>query len=65
MHIRIYNGYEVKPHKEHPMSYIVVTAGRGGKIPNVLEGLFTSPALAMAEIDRYLESKPVKGPKEA
>lgn len=64
MFIRIHNGYEVKPHKEHPMSYIVVTAGRGGKIPNVLEGLFTSPTLAMAEIDRYLASKPVKESKD-
>jgi len=65
MFIRIYNGYEVKPHKEHPLSYIVVTAGKGGKIPNVLDGMFTSPTIAMAEIDKYLASKPAKEPKEA
>lgn len=65
MYIRIHNGYEVKPHKEHPASYIVVTAGKGGKIPNVLGGMFTSPTIAMAEIDRYLASKPAKEPKEA
>jgi NCAIR mutase (PurE)-related protein len=65
MYIRIHNGYEVKPHKEHPMSYIVVTAGKGGKIPNVLSGMYTSPAIAMSEIDKYLESKPVKEAKDA
>lgn len=65
MFIRIYNGYEVKPHKEHPLSYIVVTAGKGGKIPNVLSGMYTSPTIAMTEIDRYLESKSPKEPKEA
>ncbi len=65
MYIRIHNGYEVKPHKEHPMSYIVVTAGKGGKIPNMLGGMFTSPTIAMNEIDKYLASKPLKEPKEA
>jgi NCAIR mutase (PurE)-related protein len=57
MTIRIHSGYQVKPHKEHPSSYIVVTDGKGGKIPDVLTGLFTSPTIAMQTIDRYLDSK--------
>jgi NCAIR mutase (PurE)-related protein len=65
MYIRIHNGYEVKPHKEHPMSYIVVTAGKGGKIPNILSGMFTSPTIAMGEIDKYLASRDVKEDKNA
>lgn len=55
--IRIHSGYQVKPHKEHPASYIVVTDGKGGKIPDMLTGLFTSPAIAIQTIDRYLDSK--------
>ena len=54
--IRIHEGYQVKPHKELPTSYIIVTDGKGGKIPNVLSGMFTSPTIAIATIDRYLEN---------
>lgn len=52
-----YNGYQIKPHRETPTSYIVVTSGKGGKIPNVLDGLFTTPAYAKETIDKYLASK--------
>lgn len=62
--IRHYQGYDVKPHKEHPYCYIIVTSGKGGKIPDVLGGMFTSPAIAMTEIDKYLASKPVKESKD-
>lgn len=55
-----YEGYQIKPHKEVPTCYIVVTAGKGGKIPDVLSGLFTTPAIAKAVIDKYLETKPRK-----
>jgi NCAIR mutase (PurE)-related protein len=58
--IRIYEGYEIKPHREMPTSYIVVTAGKGGKIPNVLNGLYTTPAYAKEAIDKYLETKTKK-----
>lgn len=58
--IREYKGYDIKPHKEVPTCYIVVTSGKGGKIPDVLSGLFTSPAVAKYEIDRYLDTKPRK-----
>lgn len=56
-----YKGYDIKPHKEVPTCYIVVTSGKGGKIPDVLSGLFTTRAFAMEQIDRYLEQKPNKG----
>lgn len=55
-----YEGYLIKPHKEVPTCYIIVTAGRGGKIPDALSGLFTTRTVAMVEIDRYLNSKPRK-----
>lgn len=58
--IREHKGFQIKPHKELPMSYIVVTAGKGGKIPDVLSSHYTTPAYAIAEIDRYLDSKPKK-----
>lgn len=56
----IYQGYQIKPHKEVPTSYIVVTDGKGGKIPDVLSGLFTAPVIAKEAIDKYLASKPKK-----
>lgn len=59
-----YNGYDIKPHKEIPTSYIIVTSGKGGKIPAVMEGLFTSVTYAKTVVDKYLASKPVKEPKE-
>jgi hypothetical protein len=57
MSIVEYQGYQIKPHREVPTNYIVVTAGKGGKIPNVLDGLFTTPAYAKHAIDNYLASK--------
>lgn len=63
--IREHRGYDIKPHKEHPFSYIIVTSGKGGKIPDVLSGLFTSPTIAITEIDKYLLSKPIKELKDA
>lgn len=56
-YITSYEGYDIKPHKEVPTSYIVVTSGKGGKIPNVLDGMFTSRAVAKDKIDTYLRSK--------
>lgn len=56
----VYQGYQIKPHKEVPTCYIVVTDGKGGKIPDVLSGLFTSPAIAKDIIDKYLATKPKK-----
>lgn len=58
-----YKGYLIKPNKQMPSSYCVATAGQGGKIPAVLEGLFTSVGIAKIEIDAYLMSKEVKNGK--
>lgn len=55
-----YLGYQVKPYKEVPYHYVIVTAGRGGKIPDVLSGMFTSKHIAKRAIDSYLLSKPKK-----
>jgi NCAIR mutase (PurE)-related protein len=63
MNIIIYEGYQVKPHNQHPKHYIVVTDGRGGKIPSMLEGMFTTPVLAKAAIDNYLTTKATDGKK--
>jgi hypothetical protein len=52
-----HNGYDIKPNKETPNCCIIVTSGRGGKIPNILDGMFTTPEYAKRAIDKYLESK--------
>jgi hypothetical protein len=53
----IYKGFQIKPHKEFPATCIIVTDGKGGKIPNVLSGLFTSTGIAQNQIDSYLDQK--------
>ena len=55
--IRIHKGYQVKPHTLTPNNYIVVTDGKGGKIPDCLTGMYTTPTLATYAIDLYLDSK--------
>lgn len=60
MHIIEYRGYQIKPHKEHPSNYIIVTTGKGGKIPDMFSGLFTSTGLAKTLIDVYLDTKSTK-----
>jgi NCAIR mutase (PurE)-related protein len=49
----IYKGYQIKPHKSVPTVYIIVADGKGGSIPSVMEGVFTSPTIAKETIDRY------------
>lgn len=51
-----YRGFQIKPHKEFPSHKVIVTAGRGGKIPNILSGMYTSAGIAITEIDKYLAS---------
>ena len=58
-----YRGYQIKPHKQLPTSYVVATTGQGGKIPDVLGGLFTSTGLIKKLIDQYLEGKTANGKK--
>lgn len=55
--IQEYRAYQIKPHKTYPNNFIVVTAGQGGKIPAVLDTLFTSRQYAMDAIDLYLSTK--------
>ena len=59
MRMTIYKGYQIKPSKENPHSWIVVTDGKGGKIPKVLDGMFTTPQYAVSAIDLYVNSKAV------
>jgi hypothetical protein len=53
----VYKGYQIKPHKQLPSHLIVVTDGKGGKIPDVLSGMFTSYNVAKQLIDEYLVGK--------
>lgn len=55
-----YQGYYINPSKEHPSVYTIATAGKGGKIPNILAGMYTKRAIAKQDIDLYLATKPVK-----
>lgn len=57
-----YKGYYIKPTPRVANMHTIVVEGRGGKIPNVLGGMFTSPTIAKQKIDAYLKSKPA--PKE-
>jgi hypothetical protein len=57
----IYKGFIIKPASNSPSLLSVATEGRGGKIPKLLEGLFTSHNTVKHTIDLYLESK---APKE-
>lgn len=52
-----YKGYEVRPHLNNPRALIIVSPGRGGKIPKVLEGVFTDRGAAYRAIDAYLNIK--------
>lgn len=52
-----YRGYIVRPHLNNPRSLIIVSPGRGGKLPKVLEGLFTDRNTAYQAIDIYLAGK--------
>lgn len=58
-----YKGYIIKSFHQSPSLKVVVTSGRGGKIPDTLSGKYTSDALAKAEIDRYLDKEDSKRAK--
>lgn len=61
----IYKGYQIKPFKAVPSVLIIVTDGKGGKIPDILSGMYTSPVVAKLAIDQYLEKKPKKETENA
>lgn len=52
-----YNGFIISNEKGTPSLFSIATEGKGGKIPNVLTGSYTSTGIAQSYIDRYLESK--------
>ena len=52
-----YEGYLIKPSSLSPKSYVIVTSGRGGKIPDVMNGMFTSIGVAKQLIDSYIEKR--------
>ena len=52
-----YKDYQIKPNPLSPKSYLIVTSGRGGKIPDVMTGMFTSIGIAKQVIDSYIEKK--------
>lgn len=56
----IYRGYQIKPAPHAPNTLIVVTDGKGGKIPSVLDGMYTQSHLAKRDIDLYLDNKELK-----
>lgn len=52
-----YKGYYIKKNPLFPNLLSVVTEGRGGKIPDILNTQFTTPTYAQQAIDLYLNSK--------
>lgn len=52
--IKEYMGYHIRPNRELPTNYEIYFPGKGGKLPNILTGLFTSVGLAKSNIDKYL-----------
>lgn len=52
-----YKGYLITATKGLGSAYEIATEGRGGKIPKMMEGLFTSRGSAMQVVDFYLASK--------
>lgn len=55
-----YRGYLISTDPISPTLYSVATEGRGGKIPNVLSGRFTSVSWIKTVIDDYLDKQPEK-----
>lgn len=55
-----YKGYLITPASSGAKCYSIATAGRGGKIPDVMQGVFTSTGVAMQIIDIYLDGKEKK-----
>lgn len=55
--MKVYQGFIISTVPASPTLLKVATAGQGGKIPKVLEGMFTSHAAVQEIIDHYLASK--------
>lgn len=63
--IENHKGYMVKPYKPVPNVLVIATVGQGGKVPNILSGLYTSYNTAVRAIDDYVASRPVKEKADA
>lgn len=57
----VYKDYIIKSDSNFPTMLLIVTTGQGGKIPKVMESLFTSVGEAQNVIDSYLEGKQSAG----
>ena len=55
-----YRGYIISSDPISPTLYSVATEGRGGRIPSVLEGRFTSAQWVKNQIDAYLANQEEK-----
>lgn len=54
--IESYKGYLIQWDRKTPNVLRITVEGDGGKLPNILKGLYTSRALAKYDIDKYLGS---------
>lgn len=52
-----YKGYLITPAQGAAKCYSIATAGQGGKIPQVMTGLFTSTGIAKQVVDMYIALK--------
>lgn len=52
-----YQDYVIRPNKTYPSSVEIYFPGKGGRLPDVLTGLFTSVGVAKEMIDRYLHNR--------
>ena len=53
----VYRGFEIRPHSNTPQMLLITHHGKAGKIPTLLNGLFTSYYAAKQSIDVYLTDK--------
>jgi hypothetical protein len=56
----IHSGYQIKPVRETPTLSLIVTDGKGGRVPDVLSGFYTTKQYAKEAIDLYLSTKTKK-----
>lgn len=63
--MKTYRGYIITPNPLSPTLYKVATEGRGGKIPDVLVGSFTSVGTVTHLIDHYLADQEASRGKAA
>lgn len=55
--MKSYRGYLITPVPHSPTLVKVAVEGQGGKIPNILVGMFTSTTAVMELIDKYIGEK--------